>query len=126
MNYLAVKHLHVTFVALSGALFVLRGIWMMAGSPALQKRWVKILPHVVDTVLLASAIALAVWSAQYPGQQPWLTAKVLGLVAYIGLGTVALKRGKTLRTRILAFIAALLCFAYIVGVALTRQPAFFL
>jgi uncharacterized membrane protein SirB2 len=78
-------------------------------------------PHVIDTLLLASALTLVVWSHQYPGAQNWLTAKLLALIVYIGLGTVALKRGRTKGARIAAFIAALLVFGYIVKVALTRQ-----
>ena len=60
----------------------------------LQQRWVKIVPHVVDTLLLVSALTLVFWSDQYPFEQPWLTAKVLALIVYIALGTIALKRGK--------------------------------
>lgn len=122
MPYIALKHLHVTFVALSGLLFLVRGIWMLRASPRLQQRWARIVPHVVDTLLLASAIGLAVVSHQYPGQMPWLTAKVLALVAYIVLGTVALKRGRTQGVRTAAFIGALACFAYIVAVAVTKNP----
>lgn len=122
MSYLAIKHLHMTCAALSGALFFVRGVWMLRDSGMLQRRWVKIVPHVIDTVLLASALTLAIWSSQYPFVQPWLTAKVLGLVLYIVLGAVALKRGKTKPVRTAAFVAALLVFGYIVTVALTRQP----
>ena len=122
MPYIALKHLHVTFVVLSGLLFLVRGIWMLRASPRLQQRWVRIVPHVVDTLLLASAIGLAVWSHQYPGQMPWLTAKVVALVAYIVLGTVALKRGRTEGARTAAFAGALACFAYIVSVAVTKNP----
>jgi uncharacterized membrane protein SirB2 len=122
MSYLAVKHLHVTCAALSGMLFLLRGIWMLQGSALLQQRWVKIVPHVIDTALLASALVMVFWSAQYPFVQDWLTAKVFALIAYIVLGTIALKRGKTKQVRLAAFIAALAVFAYIVKVALTRQP----
>jgi uncharacterized membrane protein SirB2 len=122
MPYIALKHLHVTFVALSGLLFLVRGIWMLRASPRLQQRWARIVPHVVDTLLLASAIGLAVVSHQYPGQMPWLTAKVVALVAYIVLGTVALKRGRTQGVRTAAFIGALACFAYIVAVAVTKNP----
>lgn len=122
MNYFALKHLHVTFAVLSGALFLLRGVWMMSGSSLLQRRWVRIAPHIVDTLLLASAVTLAVFSSQYPLQQPWLTAKVVALVAYVALGTVALKRGRTQQVRIGAFIAALACFGYILAVAVTRNP----
>ncbi|MEX5746673.1 SirB2 family protein [Massilia sp. X63] len=122
MPYIALKHLHITFAALSGLLFLVRGIWMLRASPLLQQRWVKIVPHVIDTLLLASAIGLAVWSHQYPGPMPWLTAKVVALVAYIVLGTIALKRGRTRQAQVLAFAGALLCFAYIVAVALTKNP----
>lgn len=122
MPYIALKHLHVSFVALSGLLFLVRGIWMLRASPNLQQRWARIVPHIVDTLLLASAIGLAVVSHQYPGQMPWLTAKVVGLVAYIVLGTIALKRGRTQGLRTAAFVGALACFAYIVAVAVTKNP----
>jgi uncharacterized membrane protein SirB2 len=123
MNYLAVKHLHMTFAALSGILFFVRGLWMLAGSAQLQRRWVKIVPHVIDTVLLASAIALAVMSRQYPIAQNWLSAKVIALVIYIVLGTIAIKPGRSKGVRATAFVAALAVFAYIVKVAVTKQVA---
>lgn len=122
MSYLALKHIHVTAVALSIAGFTLRGLLMLAGSPLLQRRLVKVLPHVIDTVLLASAIAMAVISAQYPFVQPWLTAKFFGLLAYIVFGMMALKRGRTKAQRAAWFAAALAAFGYIVMVALTRSP----
>ena len=122
MSYYVLKHVHMTFAILSGALFLVRGLWMLAESRYLQQRWVRIAPHIVDTLLLASASGLALWSSQYPGQSPWLTAKLVALVAYIGLGTVALKRGRTRQARALAFVGALACFAYIVGVAVTKNP----
>lgn len=122
MSYLAIKHLHVTCVVLSGLGFSLRGFWMLKGSPLLQTRLAKTVPHVVDTTLLGSALTLAYLSGQYPFVQPWLTAKVFGLLAYIVLGSLALKRGRTPRARLGFFVAALLTFAYIVGVALTRDP----
>lgn len=126
MDYLLLKHFHMTCVALSGAFFLLRGGWMLAGSRLLERRWVKTLPHVVDAFLLASALGLAGWSHQYPGQAPWVTAKVGALVVYVLLGTLALKRGKTLRGRALALAGALLTFAYIVAVAVTKNPLPFL
>ena len=122
MEYAALKHLHMTFAALSGSLFLLRGIWMLRSSPSLKKRWVRIAPHVVDTLLLVSAIALAVTTSQYPFAQSWLTAKVIALIGYIGLGTVALKTGATLGVRAAAFAGAVLLFLYIVSVASTKQP----
>lgn len=123
MNYLAIKHLHIAFAVLSGSFFLLRGLWMLADSPLLQRRWVKVVPHAVDTLLLTSALVLVFWSGQYPFAQGWLTAKVLALIVYIVLGTVALKRGKTQGVRAFALLAALATFAYIAAVALTRQPA---
>ena len=125
ISYIAVKHIHVTCAALSISLFLLRGVLMLRHSAALQQRWLKITPHVVDTLLLASALTMVAWSAQYPFVQSWLTAKVLALLAYIVLGMIALKRGKTARIRLIAFIAALLVFAYIVAVALTKQAFVF-
>ncbi len=123
MNYLFVKHLHISFAVLSGSFFLLRGLWMLADSPLLRQRWVRTVPHAVDTLLLGSALVLVFWSGQYPFVQGWLTAKVLALIAYIVLGTIALKRGKTKGARSFALLAALASFAYIVAVALTRQAA---
>jgi uncharacterized membrane protein SirB2 len=120
--YPALKAVHVTCVAASYGLFFTRGVWMARQSAMLQRRWVKIVPHVVDTVLLASAIALAVAIRQYPFVSGWLTAKVLGLLVYIGLGMIALGRARTRRARITAWVAAQMVFFYIVAVALTRNP----
>ena len=116
------KLIHIAAVIISGAFFFTRGIWMLRDSPRLQERWVKISPHVVDTVLLVSALAYAWQIQQYPFVHGWLTAKVFGLVAYIVLGTIALKRGKTKAVRTTAWIAALFTFAYIVWVARTHTP----
>jgi len=120
-TYTLLKYLHVSCVVLSGTGFVLRGIWMLQGSTMFARHWVRIAPHLVDTVLLASAIALALMLGQYPLVHGWLTAKVLGLIAYIVLGTIALKRGRSLRIRFVAFCGALAVFAYIVAVAMTKS-----
>lgn len=125
MDYLALKHFHMACAALSGSLFVLRGIWMLRESAMLQRRWVRIAPHVVDTLLLASALILVTWSRQYPLVQNWLTAKIIALIAYIALGTIALKRGRNKTVRVCAFIAALAIFAYIGSVAMTKQVLVF-
>jgi uncharacterized membrane protein SirB2 len=122
MNYLVLKHLHLTCVALSGFGFAVRGIWMIGDSAMLTRRWVRVAPHVIDTLLLGSAIALAVSSSQYPFVESWLTAKVIGLLVYILCGTLALKRAKSKATRAAFLVAAMLAFAYIVSVALTRSP----
>jgi uncharacterized membrane protein SirB2 len=126
VDYLSLKHLHMGFAGLSGGFFLVRGAWMLAGSPLLQKGWVRTMPHVIDTALLSTAVALAVWSAQYPLAQTWLTAKVVALIAYIMLGTIALKRGPTRTIRGLAYLAALLVFLYIAGVGISKNPLFFL
>ena len=126
MAYGLLKHFHLATIAITLTLFVLRGVWMMADSPRLQARWVRIVPHVNDTLLLASGIGLAVLIHQYPLVHGWLTAKLLALILYIVLGTVALKRGSTRRTRIAAWIAALLVFGYMVAVAVTHDPFPFL
>lgn len=126
MNYLLLKHLHMSLAAVSGSLFLLRGLWMMAGSPMLSRAWVRSLPHLVDSLLLASALGLAWWSGQTPWGSPWLGAKVSALIAYILLGSVALKYGKHRLTRCAAFAAALACFAYIGTTAVTKNPLFFL
>ena len=122
MDYLALRHVHIACVATSGTLFLLRGLFMLAVPDMLRQRWVRTVPHIVDTGLLASAIGLATTSGQYPFAQPWLTAKVLALCAYIVLGTVALKHGRSMRVRVAAMVAALAVFGYIVTVAATRQP----
>ncbi len=120
--YALIKAVHVAAVALSLAGFAARGALMLAGSPVLEARLVRIVPHVVDTVLLASAAWLA-WSlGQYPFVHAWLTAKVLALLAYIACGTMALRGGRTRRARAAWFAAALASAAYIVWVALTRDP----
>ncbi|TAM46917.1 MAG: regulator SirB [Gammaproteobacteria bacterium] len=122
------KTLHVACAILSVSGYFLRGLLMLRGSALLNNRWVKMTPHVIDTLLLASAIVLAVRLQQYPFVHGWLTAKVLALVAYIVLGAIGLRYGRTRRIRVVAWLAALLTFGYIVAVALTRQalplPAF--
>lgn len=125
MLYLLLKHLHITCVTLSGLGFVGRGVLMLRGSSWLHSRFVRTAPHVVDTLLLSSALALTVVIGQYPFSASWLTAKFFGLLLYIFLGTLALKRGPTARVRASCFALALLTFAYIVSVALRHNPAGF-
>jgi uncharacterized membrane protein SirB2 len=122
MSYLALKHLHVTCVVLSGLGFALRGWWMLNDSSLLRARLTRVVPHVVDTLLLGSALLMAWESSQYPFAQGWLTAKFFGLLAYILCGTMALKRARTKGRRVVFLVLALLAYAYIVGVALTRNP----
>jgi uncharacterized membrane protein SirB2 len=115
------KYLHIACVTLSGAGYFIRGVGMIRESPWLHETWVRILPHIIDTTLLISAILLAVQLQQYPMVHGWLTAKVLALVAYIAIGAVGLKYGKTKKIRVIAWLVAMAIFLYIVMVALTRQ-----
>jgi len=120
--YFALKHIHIACAGLSLGLFMLRGAWMFSGSPLLEARFARVVPHVIDTILLASAIGLMLIIRQYPFVQGWLTAKVVGLLVYIVLGTIALKRGRTRLQRGMAFFAALAVFAWIVLTARHHAP----
>jgi uncharacterized membrane protein SirB2 len=95
---------------------------MLADAGWVQSRPARTLPHVVDTILLLSAIALAYGLRVTPTAAPWLAAKIIGLLLYIGLGVVALRRGRSKRVRAAAWLAALLVFGYIVSVAVTKDP----
>lgn len=121
MDYSILLGLHRLTVAISLALFVLRGVWRMLDSPMNDRPWVKIVPHVNDTLLLLAAIGMLIVAGLNPLQHDWIMAKIIGLILYILLGTLAIKRGKTAVQRNLAFFAALAVFAYIVKVALTKQ-----
>ena len=119
--YIVAKSLHVGTVILSLGGFGARGALMLAGSPVLERRFVRVAPHVVDTILLASALWLCWILREWPFVEGWLTAKVLGLVAYIVLGAIALRRGRTKGVRIAAFALAALAALYIVSVALAHD-----
>lgn len=116
------KDIHVTCVIITFILFFVRGLWMLFDSDLLQRRWVKLTPPAIDTLLLASAIMMSVTIQQYPFVHAWLTAKAIALLLYIGLGMLALTYGKTKTVRTGAWIAAQLCFFYIVAVAMTKNP----
>ena len=124
IDYLTLKYLHASSAFVSLALFMTRGVWMMATRQRLQQRWVKVAPHMVDTVLLASAIAL-VWllgGLDALRAQSWLAAKIVALLVYIVLGSIALKRGRSRKIRVAAFFAAIAVFGYIVSVAIAKSP----
>ncbi|QEL57660.1 SirB2 family protein [Chromobacterium paludis] len=119
--YLIVKHAHMGFALLSILLFAARGALVLGGrGHLLQNKPLRILPHVIDTLLLGCAIALVIMGGWPILQSPWLMAKIVGLVAYVALGSVAL-RGPTARARGFAFVAALAVVAYIAWVALTKS-----
>jgi uncharacterized membrane protein SirB2 len=120
MNYATLKLFHITTVAASLGLFALRGAMMLMG--ANTPRLLRWLPHLIDTCLLASGIALAVVAHFNPLQQPWLALKLLRVLLYIILGSVALKRGKTKNLRLAALLAALAVAVFIVKLAWSKQP----
>lgn len=120
--YMGLKHLHMLCAVLSILLFILRGALKLQGLELLRKKFLRIAPHVIDTVLLASAIGLAVLSAQYPFAQGWLTAKVIALVLYIGLGLVVMRFAQTQAMRTVAYVLAIVVFGYILAVARSRTP----
>ena len=119
--YLELKIIHVTCVVASGSLFILRGIWLIQQSNQLLQRWVRVAPHAIDTVLLLSAIMLSIALQQYPITHGWLTAKVLALLVYIGLGMVALHHHRSRQMAIASWVAALLVYAYIVITAISHS-----
>lgn len=121
--YWPLKYAHIALAFLSLTGFVLRGFWMMRGTALLDHRAVRTVPHVVDTLFLLSGIGLVLTLSLPVMQSPWLLSKLAGLVAYVVLGSIALRRGPTLAARQIAFVAALSAFAYIVGAAVSKSPA---
>lgn len=121
MSYIAVKHLHVTCVVLSISLFSLRGMLQWSGKPWRQHRWLRILPHINDTVLLGAALWMVF---QLPPGTPlnWVAAKIVALLGYIIFGKYALSDKTPASYRLPFLAAALVSVGYIVGVALTHSP----
>lgn len=122
MDYTTIKQLHMSAVALSATGFALRGLASLCGARWTQGRWAKTLPHVVDTALLLSALTLAALLQLNPAHTPWLLAKIGGLLLYIGLGTVALRQPLAWKTRATAWVLALAVLAWIVSVAVLKNP----
>lgn len=122
MNYLDIKLLHMSCAIASIVIFSGRTWLKLNESGLLQQRWLKILPHCIDAALLGSAITMVVISQQYPLQQAWLTAKVVALLIYIGLGFVVMRIARNQQQRMGAFVLALLTYAYIVSVAINKAP----
>ena len=117
---MTVKSVHILLAATTGFLFAVRAYWRVRRSPVPALRWVKVVPHIVDTLLLASGVWLALQIGP-TGLRGWLPAKLIALVLYIALGMVALKLGRTQSIRITAAIAALLVLGYIACVAATKS-----
>lgn len=126
MDYVVVKAIHQGAVALSLTGFFARGLGSLRGAAWVRSRLAKTVPHVVDTVLLLSALTLAWLLRLTPMAAPWLMAKIIGLLVYIGLGLVALKPGRSRAVRATAWVAALATVGWIISVALTKNPLGFL
>ena len=122
MDYSTIKLIHESAVALSFAGFFARGLGMLGNAAWIRHRLAKTLPHVVDTVLILSAIALAWMLRLTPTNAPWIAAKIGGLVVYIGLGLLALRFGRTKAIRASAWALAMLTFLWIVSVAIAKDP----
>ena len=126
IDYFTIKAIHQTAAALSLTGFFARGLGSLAGAAWVRSRAAKRWPHVVDSVLLLSALTLAWLLKINPALSPWLTAKIGGLVGYIALGVIALRPGLPVPVRAVAWLGALAVFGYIVSVAITKNPAGFL
>jgi uncharacterized membrane protein SirB2 len=128
MDYATLKLIHISAVALSFLGFVARGGGVLCGAGWVRQRIIRVLPHVIDTVLLVSALGMLWILRLSPWATPWLRAKVIGLILYIALGVIALRRlpsGRAARPRamqLIAWVSALVVFGYIVSVALTKSP----
>jgi uncharacterized membrane protein SirB2 len=122
MLYFWLKQVHIFSAMLSFTLFLLRGAWVLAGRELPRHAALRAFPHTVDTVLLASAIWLTTIIHQYPFRHAWLTVKVILLVLYIVLGSLALRRARTPRGRVIAFVAATATFLFLFSVARYRHP----
>ena len=126
MDYSAVKLVHQSAVTLSIAGFVVRGAASLAGARWVRSRVAKILPHLVDSALLISALTLAWMLRLTPDKAPWLSAKIVGLVVYVALGVIALRPGRPIAVRTAAWFGALAVVAWIASVAITKSPLGFL
>jgi uncharacterized membrane protein SirB2 len=123
--YIALKHAHLFALGLSFLVFFVRGLLMMRESNLLNHRALLIGPHIINLLLIASGIALAVSLQLSPSEQPWLLVKIVALFVYIGLGVMTFKHPKMMVRKVL-WISALFVFAFIVSIAKSRNPLGFL
>lgn len=121
--YLFLKIVHVVCAVATISGFLLRVYWMLVGSHLLQHKVTKIAPHIIDTLFLLAGVAMLFALSMNPFTQAWMLAKFAGLIVYVLLGTIAIKRGPTMQIRAIAAVGAISVFAYIGGVALTRSTA---
>ena len=115
------KLLHVSCALLSVCGFAVRGYWVVTGHMLRAHVVTRVLPHAVDTVLLASALGMLWLWRQPPWATPWLSAKLTALLLYILLGMALMRLARTTVQRLAAYLAALLVAGYILAVALTHS-----
>lgn len=116
------KQLHVAFALLTACSFCLRAVWMLSRSPHRHGSVWRWLPHVVDALLFATGLTMAIGLSISPLSHPWLAVKLLAIVVYIVIGSVALKRGRSHGQRVVALVLSLLVLVYIFAVALHHDP----
>ena len=115
------RTIHIAFAVLTIISFTLRGMWMLMDSPLLLSKPARIVPHIIDTLLLFSWIVLVINYTSYHHGYGWLLAKLAAIILYIGTGAIALKYGKTRMIRIIALIISYCLLVIIVSLALTRS-----
>ena len=126
MNYLFVKQIHMSLALISITGFMLRWFWRMIQSPLAMTRAARVVPHVVDTLFLATAVMLGATAWGNGLSAVWFGAKITGLVLYILLGMAAMHSAPSVRRSVPAFMAAVLVFTWVVTVAVTKSPLGFL
>ena len=114
------KLIHITCAVLTISLFCLRGIWMLTESKLLQHRFIRILPHIIDTVLLTTGVLLIIKFYSNLFYHHWLMLKLLAVFTYILTGSIALKYGRTKKHRTIAFAGSCLLLVFIVSLAVFR------
>ena len=124
MSYAALKIIHIVSVVLSFAIFAVRGGNALSGQAAQGGKLGKIVPHVVYTILLLSAVGMVVINKQYPFVAAWPTVKLLGLVAFVVFGIFAFRGSQARKATF--FGLGLLAFIFTASVALTHNPWGFL
>lgn len=114
------KTIHLTLAYATVLGFVVRGFWSLTDSALRSQKWVKIVPHVIDTLLLVLGVAMAVQLSISP-LEGWLAAKLVGLLAYIGFGVLTMRAAGT-PAKLVGFVGALASVGYIFAVAFARNP----
>ncbi|MDG1752651.1 MAG: SirB2 family protein [Thalassotalea sp.] len=119
------KHLHMTIALISIVLFTLRFFWTLAGSSQLDKKWVKITPHIVDTLLLGLGVVMMMKLALNPLEQLWLGEKLIAVVAYIFTGYYTLKLARNRTMQVIGYLGAMGWILLVARLAMSKENIFF-